>query len=272
MNYFKYIKQVILESINKVKKENRKLNTEELEDLEKIESLVDSIKVKEKEVEFTIPKEELSIIDKLLIVAKKKNYVIFTDNSKDFNLNIWYIRASNPITNLFNDKCIIFWKDRNNIWQYREFICTTLPGLSGLVSPQNKNGTFILKPGQYRGTHRIDLHRRGTSSQHEALCHRRGKMIGWRDNDRDTEYDFDGKIYEDGSGINCHRPSISSERTQRVDLSSLGCLVLNSRKMHDDKTNTFSVDTYMGLCRNSRKNWGEWFSITLIDEEDLKSI
>jgi len=113
------------------------------------------------------------------------------------------------------------------------------------------------------------LQRRGTASQHEALCHRRGKMIGWRDNDRDNEFDMDGKLYDDGSGINCHRPSISSERTQMVELSSLGCLVLNNRLMHDDRSNLFSTNTFMGLCRNSRKYWGEWFSITLIDEKDL---
>ena len=203
-------------------------------------------------------------------VAQRKNYVIFTDNSKDYNLNLWFVRSNRRISNSFDDFSIVFWKTPENVWKIKVFRVTTDPGKESLINPMNKAGTAIIVPGQYRGTHKIDIHRRGTSSAHEALCQRLGSIKVYRDNNKDDILDIDPNTISEGHGINIHRPTNKSERTEQVGLSSAGCIVFAKRLDFDNfSNNDESEDTFMGLCRLAAKNWGNKFSITVLEINDI---
>ena len=91
-----------------------------------------------------------------------KGYKYFHDNSnKNYDVNIIGIRNSETkgrVTNAFDDILTIAYKIDGE-WQYHEFECTTDPGTSYMDNPILKNtGCAILKPGQYRGSHKIRLH------------------------------------------------------------------------------------------------------------------
>lgn len=209
------------------------------------------------------------LINKLKDIAKKNKFVIFEDNSKDFNLNIWFSRSLKIEEDKFKDICIIFWKGLDNKWEVRLFKFNTNPGIFWLKTPQNPDGTAIIYPGQYRSTHKIDIHRKGSSSAHQALCHRKGIIKVIRDNNKDEVLDLDGRVYTNGLGINIHRPTLYTEQTGKVDKSSAGCLIARFRDQFDNENqNDKTTNTFMGLCRLSKSNWGTWFSITVIDDSN----
>ena len=59
----------------------------------------------------------------------------------------------------------------------------------------------ILKPGQYRGSHKIGLHQ----GRYEALKQQRAVKV-YRDNNRDGKYDLNEiNVHEGIYGINIHR-------------------------------------------------------------------
>lgn len=85
----------------------------------------------------------------------------------DWNVNIIGVRNSataNKVTNKFDDVITVSYKE-NDEWQYYEFACTTDPGTHWVENVLNKKGVAILKPGQYRGSHKIRKHQ----NRYEAL-------------------------------------------------------------------------------------------------------
>ena len=94
--------------------------------------------------------------------VQKFGYKWFSDhNNKGYDVNIVGIRNSetaNQVTNRFDDTMTISYKDENGDWQYHEFDCTTDPGTHWVENILNPEGVAILKPGQYRGSHKIRLH------------------------------------------------------------------------------------------------------------------
>jgi len=215
-----------------------------------------------------------AILDKLFTnivdFSIKNEYTIFSDNTYNYNINLWFIRNSSVTEDAFNDVVFVFYKESiTNIWKGKLFRLTTNPGLYYLNNPAHKDGTAIIAPGQYIGTHKIDIHRRNTSSAHEALCHRRGIVKVFRDNNMDSVLDISGSIYLNGAGLNCHQPTVYSENTGKVNRSSAGCLVHRTRKQFDSKQDLKTENTFMGLLRLSVDNWGEWVSITLIESNKL---
>ena len=93
-----------------------------------------------------------------------KGYKYFTGNGGQFpyDVNIVGVRNSktkNRVTNAFDDLITVSYQDENNEWQYHEFACTTDPGSYWTEKKLiNKDGTAILKPGQYRSSHKLGLH------------------------------------------------------------------------------------------------------------------
>ena len=87
--------------------------------------------------------------------VKAKGYEFFEE--RDWNVNIVGIRNSetaNKVTNRFDDLITVSYKT-DDVWQYHEFDCTTDPGTHWVENVMNKKGVAILKPDQYRSSHKI---------------------------------------------------------------------------------------------------------------------
>ena len=64
--------------------------------------------------------------------------------------------STNKVTNAFDDTLTVSYKVGGK-WKYHEFDCTTDPG-NALGRNILKASEALLKPGQYRGSHKIGLH------------------------------------------------------------------------------------------------------------------
>ena len=189
--------------------------------------------------------------------VKAKGYEFFEEG--DWNVNIVGIRNSetaNKVTNKFDDLITVSYKT-DGMWQYHEFACTTDPGTHWVENILNKRGVAILKPGQYRGSHKIRKHQ----GRYEALGQQRPMKI-YRDKDLDGTYDLnEDTVREENIGINIHRATkYVGKRSSQVDKWSAGCQVISS---NDDWV------TFMKIMRKARDVWGNNFSYTLIESKDI---
>ena len=130
-----------------------------------------------------------------------KGYKYFTDSKeKGYDVNIIGIRNSetkDKITNRFDDLITISYKDEDGNWQYHEFDCTTDPGTHWEQNLLNKKGVAILKPGQYRGSHKLGLHQ----GKYEALRQKKPVKV-YRDKNKDGDYDLlEENVHEGIFGI-----------------------------------------------------------------------
>lgn len=191
---------------------------------------------------------ELSF-EKIKKVFHEKGYTFFTDG--DFNLNIVGVRYNNHRAGLFDDYiCLLYYNSlKESIKVYR---ATTDPGLYWLNNPMNVSGTAILKPGQYRSSHKIGKHR----GQYLALIQNKPLTV-YRDNNKDEVLDF---MNEDTGmfGINIHRAGWESIN---VNKWSAGCQVFAYRRQYDE---------FMNIIMMSAKLYGDVFTYTLLEENDLK--
>ena len=87
-------------------------------------------------------------------------YKYFTNDNYDVNIiGIRNSDTNGKITNKFDDLITISYKDENGEWHYQEYVCTTDPGDDWMENPWiDKIGCAVLKPGQYRGSHKLRLH------------------------------------------------------------------------------------------------------------------
>ena len=196
-----------------------------------------------------------------------KGYKYFHDNrNKTYDVNIIGIRNSatkNRVTNAFDDTITIAFKVPTLIkdkwdWQYYEFDCTTDPGTHWVENLLNPDGVAILKPGQYRGSHKIGLHH----GKYEALRQQRPLKV-YRDDNEDDTYDcLEENVKEGIFGINIHRATAKTHgKSTRVDKWSAGCQVLAA---NDD------FQKFMEICREARNIHGNSFSYTLIESKDIQ--
>ena len=118
-------------------------------------------------------------------------------------------------------------------------------------------GTAILKPGQYRGSHKLRLH----AGKYLALGQKKNVTV-YRDNDRDANYDLDESKTDTGLfGINIHRATgRSGGKSTRVDKWSAGCQVIAD---NDD------WHEFLDICQAAREIHGNSFSYTLIESKDI---
>ena len=187
--------------------------------------------------------------------VESRGFDVFKNDTKPYNLNIVGIRSAQPTTNKFNDLMCVFWKYEGQ-WNMYKMQCTTLPGLYWLENPMNSKGCAILKEGQYKGVYEIDLH----NGKYEAICQRLGPVTVYRDDDKDTEYDMlEGTEQTGMFGINLHRASAYKELDD-VDKNSAGCQVIQD-------PNEYEV--HMGVANMAAEIWGNKFTYTLINENDL---
>ena len=189
--------------------------------------------------------------------VKAKGYKWF--ESGDYNLNIVGVRNSetlNEVTNKFDDYMTVSYKV-DGMWNYSCFGCTTDPGKYWVENIMKESGVAILKPNQYRSTYQIGLHQ----GKYEALRQVKPVQV-YRDNNLDVCYDLDEENIEKGIfGINIHRATKYEGKTStQIDKWSAGCQVIASNDDWQD---------FMGLVRQSRDIWGNSFTYTLIESDDI---
>ena len=165
--------------------------------------------------------------DKITNVMALKGYKYFLDsNDKGYDVNVIGVRNSHTgkeVTNKFDDIMTISYKDDKGEWQYHEFDCTTDPGRHWVENVMNDKGVAILKPGQYRRSHKLRLH----GGKYLALG-QQSQVTVYRDNNLDDKYDLDESKTDTGVfGINIHRASkYEGKKSTNIDKWSAGCQVI----------------------------------------------
>ena len=189
--------------------------------------------------------------------VKAKGYKWFENG--DYNLNIVGVRNSetlNEVTNKFDDYLTLSYKI-NGEWNYHCFDATTDPGKHWVDNVLNEAGVAILKENQYRGSHKIGLHQ----GKYEALRQQKPVQV-YRDNNLDDCYDMDESTLQEGIfGINIHRATKwEGKKSTQIDKWSAGCQVIAA---NDD------FRLFMEICNKSKDIWGNSFTYTLINSDDL---
>ena len=187
---------------------------------------------------------------------KDKGYAWFTKGS--YNLNIIGVRSNNnKVTDKYDDILVVDYNTDNG----HKRVCytiTTEPGKYYMQNLCNPKGAAILVPGQYRGCWQIGLHH----GKYKALCQRKAVKV-YRDNNKDMIYNMIPKSIDKGIfGINIHR----SNKTcicDTIDKYSAGCQVFND---------PVEFNAFMRLCETQRKLYGNTFTYTLINEEDMQYV
>ena len=196
--------------------------------------------------------------EKIEQTLKEKGYKWFEQG--DYNLNIVGVRNSdtkNKVTNRFDDKITLSYKVDGD-WQFHSFDCTTDPGTHWVENIMRKEGVAILKPGQYRSSHKIRKHQ----GRYEALGQQNPVKV-YRDNNRNHTYDlYEESVQEGLFGINIHRATkYAGKKSTQVDKWSAGCQVIAS---NDD------WKLFMKICRKARDTWNNNFTYTLLESKDVR--
>ena len=93
--------------------------------------------------------------------VKSKGYKWFEDhNNKGYDVNIVGVRnnaTKGRVTNAFDDHITISYKVDSE-WQFHCYKCTTDPGSHWVKNILSDSGVAVLKPGQYRSSHKLRLH------------------------------------------------------------------------------------------------------------------
>lgn len=186
-----------------------------------------------------------------------KGYKYFTGG--DYDVNIIGIRNSDTkgrVTNAFDD-CITISYKKDGEWKFHCFKATTDPGSHWEQNLLNEKGVAILKPGQYRGSHKIGLHQ----GKYEALRQQKPVKV-YRDNNMDGKYDLlEENVHEGIYGINIHRATgRKGGKSIRVDKWSAGCQVIAA---NDD------FRLFMEIANKAKDTWGNSFTYTLIESKDI---
>ena len=192
--------------------------------------------------------------------VKSKGYKWFEDiNNKGYDVNIVGIRNSKTkgrVTNAFDD-CITISYKIDGEWQFHCFPCTTDPGSHWVKNILSEQGVAILKPNQYRGSHKLRLHQ----GKYLALGQKKPVTV-YRDNNLDSNYDLDESKTETGIfGINIHRATgRSGGKSTRIDKWSAGCQVIAD---NDD------WHQFLDICQSAREIHGNSFSYTLLESKEI---
>ena len=186
-----------------------------------------------------------------------KGYKYFTGG--DYDINIIGVRNSETkgrVTNAFDD-CITLSYKVEGEWKFHCFKATTDPGTHWVENVINEDGVAILKPGQYRRSHKLRLHQ----GKYLALGQKSPVKV-YRDDNRDSKYDLlEENIQEGIFGINIHRATSRSGGTStRIDKWSAGCQVIaNNDDWHE----------FLDICQTAREIWGNSFTYTLLESKDI---
>ena len=188
-------------------------------------------------------------IVKFKTIFDKKGY-IFSDQ-----LNIIGCRnkATNLVTNKFDDKMYLLYRDYSGKWIYKEWDITTDPGLyyvvNELLSPK---GAGIMKEGQYVDTFAIDYHQ----GKYLALCQRWKPIRVYRDRNKNNVFEFENEesgMF--GGNIHCAGPD-----SILVDKWSAMCQVFKRKK---------DFDEFMQIISLFKNKFNNKYTYTLINTLDF---
>lgn len=186
----------------------------------------------------------------LVKMMKRRNYIVYEE---PFKLNIVGVRANSTVPNKFDDLIFVFYKDDKNKWVGKAYPATTDTGTYWLKNPMHKEGSALLKEGQYVDTW---IRRAHGETGYLALGQEKPVTV-YRDYDRDAVLDFDnGKEMTGLFGINIHRAN-KKGTTEFVDKNSAGCQVFQ---------NADDFNEFMAMTKRHADKYGNKFTYTLIDE------
>ncbi len=189
-------------------------------------------------------------------VMKAKGYKYFTGG--DYDVNIIGVRNSDTkgrVTNAFDDCITVSYKVEGE-WKFHCFKATTDPGSHWEQNLLNKKGVAILKPGQYRGSHKLRLHQ----GKYLALGQKSPVKV-YRDNNKDGQYDMiEENVHEVMFVINIHKAGKFLNGSTQSDKWSAGCQVFSKE---------YDFNEFMDVCRKAREIWGNSFTYTLIESKDI---
>jgi hypothetical protein len=198
-----------------------------------------------------MPRIQCPAAENIVATMRGKSYRVF-ENPNGHDLNLVGIRNSSSDANRFDDwLCAFYWFD--GIWNLFAFPGTTDPGTYYRENPIELRGTAIMKPGQYRGAYQVGKHK-GYKALKQV-----GSITVYRDANRDTELDTTGATEQGINAINIHRANRIRAST-RVDKWSAGCQVMQ------DPDN---FDFFMTLCDRAAQKFGNSFTYTLLESEDI---
>ena len=134
---------------------------------------------------------------------------------------------------------------------------TTKPGAYWLKDHVgNENGTFILKEGFYPSCWKMGEHK----GKYKSLIQsEKSNFEGFRDKDKNGLPDYEGPIYKDVTGLNCHSTRFDKE-VERIGAFSAGCQVRESG---------FDHLVFMALVNKSMKIYGKYVSYGLTNIKDF---
>lgn len=215
---------------------------------------------------------------------KAKDYSVFENDDRAFNLNIVGIRNSDRVSNKFNDTLLVFYK-HNGVWHTSSYNVTVDPGTVYRKKPINAKGTAIIMPGQYPSLWKHGLHR----GKYKALVQNAPCTVA-RDNNKDATIDVNIPYFsttstftasgitttdyldQDGNvvfvtqtgmfGINCHKSG--GGVTEDVNYYSAGCVVFEDNEAYESK--------FLVACGNSARFYGDGFTFTLLNDNDVRDI
>lgn len=196
--------------------------------------------------------------EQVIAVMRSKGYRVFSEE-KPFQLDFIGIRNKSRQSDLFDDEFHVFYKDDSGILNHMSFAGTTDPGKYYLENPMNKQGTFILMPGQY-----IDCWKKGLHLGKYPALRQVGTLIGYRDDDKDTILDIpkdppkEKLFIGTGFGVNFHP---MGKYSKLIKNWSAGC-----QGPQEDKYVTKVLEWVDQYTEKTKK---ELISYTLLEEEDF---
>ena len=193
---------------------------------------------------------------KLTDIIKSAERLGYTIDKRPNKLNIIGVRNSKATSqDKFDDLLAYFIYDNNGKLVGRVVSGTTDPSTSFLKSPINLKGAAILKSGQYKDAYQIGLHR----GKYEALVQRKPVTV-IRDDDRNALINYFAPTQTGLYGINIHKSTKGKNNEDIIGIDSAGCQVFRNIPDFMDM---------MRMAQTSRKNHGNSFTYTLIDQRDV---
>ena len=195
-------------------------------------------------------------LEHILTFMRDYNFKVF---EKEYSVNIYLLRSDNNQAGKFDDVIGLFYWDRWKKLNEMRFRGTTEAGRYYLNNPLNVDGTAIILPGQYKGSHKIGLHK-GTPALEQ-----KGNMKYIRDANKDGVLNFElaqdeDNIIEGNFKTNIHTV-VNDTPGRQIGRASAGCPVIAS---------TFEYAIFFAACKASSEIYGNSFTTTLITENELK--
>jgi hypothetical protein len=193
---------------------------------------------------------------------KQMNFPLFENNSKDLNFNLFVYRALDDGSDMPNDIAGLLWKDLTGEWQLYTFTVTADPGIDGLLTPKNKDGTAIIKHDEYyKGVYALGIHA-PTNPKYKHMALRQIKpMKYWRDDNKDRKRDYSGRIWQGLFYTNFHSTPESWPYNPAIRFNSIGCIWAPDNKEFHRK--------FIPMLQKSAELWGNSFSLAVFYEGTL---